>query len=461
MTMVVVAFGDAFGRFGVGQAIVQKDNLTEDFIRVSFTISCIIGVVIAAVVWFGAPLAGLLFDEPRVQPLLRMASLIFLVRSLGVVASSLLEKRLRFRQLSLIGITSYLVGYAALGALLAYLKFGAWAVVIAAIGQSLVQTLLYLFIQDHVKCPLLRKRELRSLLRYGGGITISTVFNLGANRGDYLVVGRALGAVSLGIYTRAYQLMTLPAIYFGQAIQSVTFPAMSQLKHENRRLVSLYLHAVAAISIATLPLSVFMLIVAPELIAVYLGGQWVDAIIPFQILACGSMFRAAYKVDHALANALGFVYHRGLREVVYFVAVLVGSWLGLQWGLSGVAAGVLIAITLNYLLAALMSLRLLKCSLRDFLTAHMPGLSLALVVAFASLPVTRLLRSLEATDFIIFGTTSVVTGIVVILSVFVYPRILGSYGFDVVNRVLGLNIFPETRLTKLARMRFQLVKPQH
>lgn len=456
MTTVIIALGNVFSQFGIGQAVVQKKELTNDFIRVSFTASCLTGLGMTGLIWLSAPLATILFKTTDVQPLLRLASLTFLIHSLGAIANALLEKNLRFRTIAFIGIVSHILSYAIIGVTLALLQLGPWALVGAALSQSLIRTILYLALQPHPKSPLLRNEELTNLLHFGGGMTLSTVFNQAANQGDYFIVGRELGSTALGIYTRTYQLMTLPAIYFGQAIQSVIFPTMSRLQDERERLLRLYLHAISAISIVTLPLAALMIITAPELIITLLGVQWTEAIVPFQILAFGTMFRTAYKIDHALANSLGYVYHRGLREIIYFGTVILGSWIGLRWGLQGVAVGILAAVTVNYLLAAAMSVKLLACSVREFFSALCSGAALATTVTFVALLFTVTLRALELPTSLILCAVSVGTALVVALALLLFPQLLGSYGKEILGIVLSNISLPENSLIRLVRVRFEL-----
>ena len=57
--------------------------------------------------------------------------------------------------------------------------------------------------------------------------------------------------------------------------------------------------------------------------------------------------------------------------------VVGGAWLGCPWGLAGVSVGVAVAITLNFLLMAQLSLTLASMTWRGFWAAHLPGLTLA------------------------------------------------------------------------------------
>ena len=58
-------------------------------------------------------------------------------------------------------------------------------------------------------------------------------------------------------------------------------------------------------SLASLPVSAFCFVFAPEIIRIVLGTQWNEAVVPFQLLSIALLFRAAYTLPDSLARATG------------------------------------------------------------------------------------------------------------------------------------------------------------
>jgi len=123
----------------------------------------------------------------------------------------------------LASVGSYVFGYACIGITLAWLGYGVWALVGATLGQSFLNSVLLLILSPIPFSPCLARREMRELLFFGGGFTLAHFLNYSANQGDYFVVGRMMGPGALGVYSRAYQLMMMPAKYFGQVLTVVLF----------------------------------------------------------------------------------------------------------------------------------------------------------------------------------------------------------------------------------------------
>lgn len=436
--MIFVGFAALISQLGVGPAIVQRSELTSIHIRVGFTLSILLSLALTLSLWVVTPFVAMFFHSDELRNVLPVISLNFFFAGFGVVATSVLRRNLQFDKLMRIDVASYLFGYALVGITLAWLGYGVWALVGATLAQSSLKSVLLLLSQRHSIIPSLARQELRDLIHFGGGFTLARIFNYGATQGDYFVVGRILGPASLGVYTRAYQLMMLPGRYFGQVLSTVLFPAMAKIQNDRQRLTKTYLTGVAILSLTCAPIGVLMVVMAPEIVEVLLGPKWSEAVIPFQLLAVGVMARVSYKLDDALARALGVMYKRSLRDAAYAAAVVLGSLIGLNWGLPGVALGVLCAVILNYLLAIKMSLNLLKCSWIEFVRAQAPGVFLAVVVLFVAMPIRYLLHTNGWPSWFILVITTLTSGVSIVGLIFLRPHLLGVYGTDVFDRIMSL-----------------------
>jgi PST family polysaccharide transporter len=447
LAMIFVGFAALFSQLGVGPALIQRSELTPLHIRVGFTLSVLLSLLFTLLMIPIAPLAAVFLKNDQVTNVLYVVGFNFLFAGFGVVAESLLKRNLRFKSLMWVNVWSYLFGYALVGIGLAWLDFGVWALVGATLGQSLLKSALLLIVNPHPLLPSLRRREMRELLFFGGGFTLAHFLNYSANQGDYFVVGRLMGPDALGMYTRAYQLMMLPAKYFGQVLTVVLFSVMAKLQNERQQLAKVYFSGTAMVTLVSAPLGVLMVATASEIISVVLGPKWSDTVLPFQILSLGVVARGSYKIDDALARALGVMYQRSVRDAIYAAAVIIGAFIGLRWGLAGVAAGVLVAVVINYVLAVRMSLKLLDCSWREIIKALSPAIIPILIVAGVATAVRSLLHAYALPDWFILAATTLASGISLAGLYLIRPQILGVYGTETLKRFLPslpANVFPKT-----------------
>jgi PST family polysaccharide transporter len=211
------------------------------------------------------------------------------------------------------------------------------------------------------------------------------MLKFGARNGDNLVIGRYLGGGALGLYTKAYGLMRMPADYLGEVLNAVLLPAFSELQQERERLASAYLRSTELAVLFSAPILAGMVVAAPHMIVGLLGPNWEGSILPLQILGLVGVLSTGYPISTTVANALGRVYAVSLRTGIFAIVVVLFGYVALPWGIVGVSVAVVVAHVLMYFLMSGLALRSLGVSWATFGRAHVPGALLAAEVGTAAL----------------------------------------------------------------------------
>ena len=427
LATVYVGLATVLSQFGVAAALIQRAELTPRYVRAGFTASILLGLFTTTLVWLTAPLAAAALGNAQLVPIIRGLSLGFLLANPGFVAEALSQRNLAWRRLMWVEVSAFLVGYALPALILASRGYGVWALVVSALTQSLVRTVTLLALQPHPKWPRIG-REIKELLLYGSQFTVARIFNYTAGQGDNLVVGRVLGVVPLGYYSRAFKLMMILVTYFATVVTRVLFPIMSRLQGDRERLRSTYLTGAAVLGLVSAPVGALMVVLAPELISVILGPKWGPAVLPFQILTVGIMMRNVYLMAYCLDGAVGAMRTRTLRDGIYALAVVLGSLVGTRFGLVGVATGVVLAISVNYLVGAAMSLRMLGATWRDYARSQLPAIGLGLLTAAVAYCVRAALLAGDLSPLLVLIITSAISLVLLGLLYLARPTIIGHYG---------------------------------
>lgn len=425
--LILIKFSEIFSQLGVGPAITQHSKLDEKHISTGFTLSLLLGLGFTLLLWLLAPLVAKFFGIVDLVLVMRVLFIVFPLHSLSMVAESLLQRDLQFRWIAGISLVSYAFGYGLVGISLALMDFGVWALVGGTIAQAFIQTVMLLIVKPHTMKLRLDHSALKELMQFGSGFTLVQIFNYIALQGDNLIIGRWLGVDALGFYSRAYSLMAMSNKLFSRVLDSVLFPAMAKVQNEPQRLTTAYKQGVAIVTLTMLPGSVFLFVLAPEVISILLGPGWEDVIIPFQILVVGIVFRTSYKVSDAIARAKGVVYRHAWRQLVYAFLVLIGAWIGQHWGISGVALSIVVALLVHFLLMAQLSLSLVSLGWKNYFIACIPGIRLSLIT-WALVYISAIwLRQLDMSLLITFIGSSTITGGALLALLYLSPRfILGQ-----------------------------------
>jgi PST family polysaccharide transporter len=427
--LIVIGFSLTFSQLGLGPALIWRPALEPRHVSTAFVASTVFGLLVAGIIWLAAPLLASFFRMEGLTPVARALALLFPIKGLSAVAENLLQRDMRFRFMANVDVITHALGYGLVAVTLAVLGWGAWSLVIAQLTQATLRAVIVLWEVP----PVLRPRPswgcFTELMGYGAGYSAAGISVILADQADNLVVGRWLGAVALGLYSRAYQLMAVPSALFGDVLDRVLFPTMARVQNDPARLASAYLRGTALLALVTLPAGVIAAVLAPELVAVAFGSRWMELVTPFQVLALGMMFRTSYRMSDSLSKATGRVYRRAWRQAVYAGLVFVAAWIGQHYGVTGVAIGVLGALFINYLLMAHLSLSVGRISWPRFIGAQLPALWLTLTVGAITLATMVGLRHLGTPQFVGLAVGLLVALGTGLLVVWLAPALaLGEHG---------------------------------
>jgi PST family polysaccharide transporter len=179
----------------------------------------------------------------------------------------------------------------------------------------------------------------RSMMRFGGTLTLNGMLMFIASNLDKVLLGRFWGVDALGIYGRAYQLINIPTDNLNSTAGGVAFAAMSRLQGEPSRLRSYFLKGYSLVLSLTIPITFTCALFAEDLILVLLGPKWRGSVSVFRFLAPSTFAFAVLAPMGWLLSSAGLV-GRGLKMALVFgPLVVVGYIIGLPYGPNGVALG--------------------------------------------------------------------------------------------------------------------------
>src|SRR5690606_28139022 len=99
MVTLATGFLTILKDFGIGAALIQKKNVTDEEYSTVFWLNTGLGLVFTAATFFAAGPISDFYHEPLVKPIAQAMSFIFLINSFGVVWSNLLVKKVDFKQI--------------------------------------------------------------------------------------------------------------------------------------------------------------------------------------------------------------------------------------------------------------------------------------------------------------------------------------------------------------------------
>lgn len=334
-----------FRDFGLSSAAVQRETVTEEQVSTLFWINILLGLVLGLVAAAMAPVIAAFYHEPRLVGVTVVVAAGFLFNAAGVQHSVLLQRQMRFTALAVIGVVSLIVGTViAMGG--AWAGYGYWALVAMTVSLPLTNTIgLWLFTRWIPGMPR-RRAGIRSMIRFGGTLTLSGLVVYVANNFEKVLLGRFWGADVIGIYGRAYQLINIPTDNLNSAAGEVGFSALSRLQHDPLRLKSYFLKGYSLIIALTLPITFVCALFADDVIFVLLGPKWKEAIQIFRLLAPTILVFAIANPLSWLLSSIGLVGRLLKMGLVIAPLMIIGYLVAVPYGPKGVAFALSAIMTL-------------------------------------------------------------------------------------------------------------------
>jgi teichuronic acid exporter len=284
MATVFITFAAIFSEVGLGAAVVQKADVDERLLRRVFGVILAIHFSLAALLALAAPLIAAFYGEPRVVPVIRVLSLQFVLAAFTVVPDAQLQRRMEFRNRSLLDLSGAILG--SLTTLtMAFAGAGVWALIAGSLLSQTWKTIGINWLSPFLHWPDFSVKGMRSLLTFGGHLTAAGVFGVFYSQIDTIICAKLLGNEILGIYSVAVHLASLPSQKISALINAVAFPAFSNMQHNIRKVGENVLLGIRILSFFSFPLCWGMSSIAPEIVDVILGPKWEFSRVPLQVLA--------------------------------------------------------------------------------------------------------------------------------------------------------------------------------
>src|SRR6516164_7349187 len=357
-----------FRDFGLSAAAVQRPTVSEEQISTLFWINILLGALVALILAAIAPLIAAFYDEPRLIAVTVVLATTFLFNAAGIQHSALLQRQMRFTAMAVISVISLISGSAiAIGG--AEAGYGYWALVGMSVTTPLIATIGFWLTTRWVPGMPRRVPEIRSMLHFGGTLTLNWLVAYVAYNAEKVMIGRFWGADAIGIYGRAYQLVHIPTDNLNSAVGDVAFSALSRLQHDPIRFKNYFLKGFSLVLGLTLPITIACALFADDLVFVVLGPKWKDAAVIVRLLAPTIAIFAIINPLGWLTYSLGLV-ARCLKIALVFAPIMVtGCLIGLPYGPQGVAFAYSAVMMLWVIPHILWCVHGTAISLRDILLA--------------------------------------------------------------------------------------------
>ena len=393
MVLVTTAFFALFRDVGLTAVTVQRDSVSHEQLSTLFWINVAVGAALTGLLVLASPAIAAFYGDARLTPVCIVSAVIFVIQGWSTQHYALLQRQMRFGALALIESASVALG-GVVGVGMALHAYGYWALVGMTVVTPLVTTIGCWTCLPWIPGPPRRHRELRSMLSIGGTLTLNGMVMYFAYNTEKILLGRFWGAEALGVYGRAYQLISLPSDLLTAGIATVALPMLARFQNDAERLHRAFLRGYAFVLSLTIPAIVSCAVCADDIVRIMLGPQWDDVVPIFRLMV-------PTIVAFSLINPFGWFLissgrtRRSLHIALFIAPVsILGAVFGIQFGPKGVALALSVMMTLLTVPVILCARAGTTMTLREIWRALRCPLAAGLIAAIVGVGVNQGLDTL-------------------------------------------------------------------
>lgn len=333
MTTVFISLGSLVRDFGMSVAALQARSLSQQQASNLFWINTCLGLLAAGVLTATTPLLVAIYNEPRLTMLVPALSIAIVISGISAQAQVQLARSFKFKSLAAADVGSQALGVLA-AVVAALLGWGYWALalqtVLTALTLMLIQFLSARWLPSWPKADTTTGPIVKSGANFGA----AQLLTYAAYNVDNLAIGANWGAESLGLYNRAFQLLSLPVQALLSPLTNVVVPIVNRAQDEGKSVDDMLLRIQFAVGLAIVWAFAVASASADYLLPLLLGPGWEASIPLFQILAVGGAVQVFSFVSywafmlHGLSGEL--LKYDLVTKTISVVGIAASSFIGVE-----------------------------------------------------------------------------------------------------------------------------------
>lgn len=364
MAASVIGVLELIHAFGFDAALIQKRDAQQYHFNTVWTVRIILyGLMSCMIVALAIPVSEFYADE-RLVPIMWVLAIGWFIQGFENVGIIRFQKDLQFNREFRFRIYKKVFSFIVTVCLALYTR-SYWALVAGMVTGRVAGVILsYLM---HEMRPSFGLKGWREIFNYTKWMFLSNIIWVIKLRFPDFLLGKLLGARTLGLYTIAYEISNLPSTELTAPINRAMLPAYSTISDSIESLRYQYLNVLSAILLIILPITFGIASTATHIVPILLGEKWLDTTPLIEILAFyGATVVAVSNIGPAFM-ALG---KPKIITIVSFFGLLVSAplvfWLTQKHNEIGTVTGLLLGNLVLLPAYYTMIIRELNIPIKDF-----------------------------------------------------------------------------------------------
>lgn len=364
---------------GFSQTLIRKAQPTDTEYRsvlcFNVAMSLLLYVLLVAL---ASPLATF-YEQPIISDVAPVLFLVLPINSLCVVQTVMFTREFRFALLSKIVFAASLIS-GVVAVVMALAGCGIWSLVAQRLLMMGIKAAAFWWIRRWYTSERASFKTIRELSPFSLRLLATDLISALYNNVAQLFIGKMYSTHELGFYSQAQKLKDLPVTSSVQAIQGVTYPALSKLSDDDAKFSEAFRRILMLSSFVLFPAMLGFVAVAPEMFMLLLGERWMPTVPYFEILALSGLFYPLSVVAYNILKVKsdGRVILR--LEVVKRVAMTIILAVTIPQRITAVAWGMTAMAAIDFVVNLIAAMRYINIGVGTILRSLLPQFILSIIM---------------------------------------------------------------------------------
>jgi O-antigen/teichoic acid export membrane protein len=338
LALSMVAFFALIADAGLGRSLVRVDASDSEAWSSAFWASILLTILFAVVIFLLSWPTAAFFNEPRLAPIMMTLALAPLLMGLVEIPAAALLQKEKFQWLAgsefAAGVSGIVVAL-----VIAFNGGGAWALVWQHLTQRAVKGVVVMLASRFRPRLVLNPARLAQHIGFMRDTAAWSMVMFVGRQADTLIVGKFLGAATLGLYNIAVRIMQLPVNILGGSLHSAIYPRFVSVRENNDALRQIILFTTMAQATLVFPAIAAVAGASDAFFTLLLSERWRASGEIFTLLAGTAALQTVVAINGSLLQAVGRTGARLRLTLEYAILWTISALIAAQFSIEAVALG--------------------------------------------------------------------------------------------------------------------------
>ena len=324
VVMVFLSFFQAIVDLGLTNSLIQKNDIDNNDYSTVFVVCNCASLVFFCAVYLLSPYVSR-FEGIEITAYIRVAALSFIISPFKNIMYAYVSKNMMFKKFFISSITGTILG-SLVGLILAYKGFGAWALIINNLVDSVVDSVVLMLSIKWKPSLSFNKKSFDSLFSYSWKLSLSSLLNTIYDQFYQLLIAKFYSASSFAYYDKGKSVPLKLTINIDGAVNSVLFPDLSnkqddleEIKNEAKKMIKILTYTI-------FPMMFGLFAVSKLFVCIIYTEKWLPIVPYLKIFCFIQLLRPFHSVNLNVIKSVGrsdiFLKQEILKKIIGVIFIL-------------------------------------------------------------------------------------------------------------------------------------------